>query len=89
MSEKIITRCLGIADVQSASVPKGARLLGVRWKGDYVCLSCAADTSLPAETRRIVTLREGGTLPDGDLRYIGALVSGDGLTEYHFFEAGP
>lgn len=80
---------LAVADLQSLSLPKGAKLLTVQAQYGRPVLWALVDVMAPAECRVFAAYGTGNPMPDGDPgAYVGTYQLRDGAMVFHVFEVG-
>jgi hypothetical protein len=78
---------LGITDIQTVSMPKGAEILTVQIQLGGVCLWAMVDPEAPKEDRIIITYGTGHPIDSPHLlRYIGTYQIPERVLVFHVFE---
>ena len=78
---------LAVTDLQSLSIPEGARLLTVQAQGDMPQLWALVDEKAPIVHRNFATYGTGNPMPDGDPgQYVGTYQIRGGALVFHVFE---
>ena len=77
---------LNLSDVQSVSIPKGAKLLSVQMQGDAPQLWALCDERADKEQRHIAIYGTGNPMPDAPGEFISTFQTHDGALVFHAFE---
>lgn len=69
--------------------PKGARFLSVAVQSGAIVIWAEVDVNADLENRAIYTIGTGYPLPDGDLSFIGTVLTHNGALVHHVYELLP
>lgn len=77
---------LAPTDLQSISVPKGAKLLSVQMQGGLPQLWALCDETAEKEPRHVAIYGTGNPMPDEPGKYIDTFQAHGGALVFHAFE---
>jgi len=79
---------LAIINLQTIQMPKGARILSVQAQRNQVCLWAMVnpDPEIPSQTTEIEMHGTGHIFTEGNLKFIGTVLTENGNFVWHVFE---
>lgn len=77
---------LAVSDVQSLSMPAGAKLLDVQMQHNFCRLWVLCDENAPSETRHLAIYGTGHSIPADPGEYVATFQVADGSGVFHVFE---
>lgn len=79
---------LEVTDLQTVSMPSGAKVLAIQTQHGQPVIWALVDESAPKVSRVFVTYGTGYPMPDGDLgNYVGTYQISGGSLVFHVFES--